>query len=118
MSEPARDLEREARLKEARVMVAGSERVKNREKNRGKWDAEALWFDKDGCLFIDNPELAKEIESVMNAWGNRLRIYRWEGDSKRPATRSLSDKGKGDGTGETSEAGHPVNMMCPCTSEG
>jgi hypothetical protein len=116
MSEPARDLRREALL-----MRAGSEKASNQAKNekkdgKPKWDTESLYFDKDGCLFVKNPELAKEIHSVMKAWGNRLRMYTWAA-SKREAMEIYGDDGKSGGSG-TSEAGHPVNMMCPCAPEG
>lgn len=92
---------------------------KNGPKKEPKWPKGVAHFDAEGCLFIKSGVLAEEIELQMKAdmhdGKKRFWMYRDENEQEKAARlrRPITDVGKGD----DEEAGHPVNMMCPC-SEG
>jgi len=50
--------------------------LKNKSKAEGGWCTDDLYFDEEGCLYVANKALADAIESSMDAWKNRLKIYR------------------------------------------
>jgi hypothetical protein len=83
--------------------VTKSDRVGKKQedsKNKG-WCTQDLYFDQEGCLFIANAELAREIQDSLNAWGGRLCMSR----------RGFCEEK--DACGGPVE-GNKVNMLCPC----
>ena len=50
--------------------------LKNKSKAEGGWCTDDLFFDEEGCLYVPNKALADAIKSSMDAWKNRLKIYR------------------------------------------
>lgn len=50
--------------------------LKNKSKAEGGWCTDDLYFDEEGCLYVANKALADAIKSSMDAWKNRLKIYR------------------------------------------
>jgi hypothetical protein len=58
--------------------------LKNKSKEDGGWCTDDLYFDEEGCLYVANKALADAIQSSMDAWKNRLKMYR--DDPKEPST--------------------------------
>lgn len=50
--------------------------LKNKSKAEGGWCTDDLYFDEEGCLYVANKALADAIKSSMDAWKNRLKMYR------------------------------------------
>ena len=58
--------------------------LKNKSKAEGGWCTDDLYFDEEGCLYVANPALADAIQNSMDAWKNRLKMYR--DDPQEPPT--------------------------------
>lgn len=111
----------------------------NTEKNGPKggpnaWDTESLRFDEDGAIYVVNEELARQLQSVMDTWGQRLTIYRDEfpeevgggsraevnalrGQAEAPVLKEQRVRKAGDVAPGDQQVGNQVNMMCPCAPE-
>jgi hypothetical protein len=108
--------------------------VWNTEKNGPKkgthaWQTDDIRFDQEGGVYIANEQLARQLDSVFRAWGERLKIYRDKFPEEeasagredvieiRRASTAKKSTDPPPADPDDTDAGYQVNMMCPCAPE-